>query len=87
MGYIIIEVKQWVYNIYQIFKEPEIAGRITLALILSKSVYNAKNARILFKKLKYAKELRINLDEILTIPTRSPLYFDSKQVANKKQNP
>lgn len=82
-----IEVKQWVYNIYQIFKEPELAGRITLALILSKLVYNAKNAKILFKKLKYTKEIYINLDKILTIPTRSPLYFDSKQAANKKQNP
>lgn len=82
-----IEVKQWVYNIHQIFKEPEIAGRIALALILSKSVYNAKNAGVLFKKLEYAKKLRINLDKISTIHPRSPLYFDSKQAAHKKQNP
>jgi hypothetical protein len=82
-----IEVKQWVYNIHQIFKEPEIAGRITLALILSKSVYNAKNTRVRFKKLKYSKKLRINLDKNLTTHPRSPLYFDSKQVAHKKQNP
>jgi hypothetical protein len=73
MGYIMIEVKQWVYNIHQIFKKPEIAGRIALALILSKSVYNAKNAEILFKKLKYAKEICINLDKILTRNPRSPL--------------
>lgn len=82
-----IEAKQWGYNVHQIFKEPEIAWRIALALILSKSVYNAKNARVLFKKLKYAKELCINLDKILTIHPRSPLYFDGKQAANKKQNP
>lgn len=82
-----IEVKQLVYNIHQIFKEPELSGRITLAPILSKSVYNAKNARILFKKLKYAKERSINLDKILTIYPRSPLYFDSKQATQKKQNP
>lgn len=68
-----IEAKQWVYNIYQIFKEPEITRRIALALILSKSVYNAKNARVLFKKLKYPKELRINLDKILTTNPSSSL--------------
>ena len=82
-----IEAKQSLYNFHQIFKEPEIARRIVLALILSKSVYNAKNARVLFKKLKYAKELRINLDEILNTYPRSPLYFNGKQAANKKQNP
>lgn len=82
-----IEVKQWVYNIHQIFKEPEIAGRIAHALILSKSIYNAKNVRVLFKKLKYAKELCINLDKILIIHPRSPLYIASKQAAHKKQNP
>lgn len=82
-----IAVKPWVYNSHQIFKEPEIAGRIAIALILSKSVYNAKNARVRFKKLKYAKELCINLDKILTTHPRSLLYFDSKQAANKKQNP
>jgi hypothetical protein len=87
MGYIMIEVKQWVYNIHQIFKEPESAGRMAFALILSKSVYNAKNKMILFKKLKYAKKCYINLDRILTIHPRSPLYFDSKQAVHKKQNP
>ena len=56
-------------------------------LILSKSVYNAKNIRILFKKMKYAKEIHINLNETLTRHLRSPLYFDSKQAPYKKQNP
>lgn len=82
-----IEVKQWVYNIHQSFKEPEIAGRTALALILSKSVYNAKNARILFKKLKYTMQIRINLDKTSIIQSRLSLYFDSNPVANKKQNP
>lgn len=81
------EGKQWVYNIHQIFKEPEIAGRIDLALILSKSVCNAKKAKILFKNPKYAKEFRINLDVILNTHPNSPLYFRGKQAANKKQNP
>lgn len=80
-------VKQWVYNIHQIFKEPEITGRIALALILSKSVYNAKNDRILFKTLKYTEEIPINLDKILTLYSRSPLFFSSKQATYKKQNP
>ncbi|MDP3889241.1 MAG: hypothetical protein Q8Q25_01705 [bacterium] len=82
-----IEVKQLVYHIHQIFKEPEIAGRIAFALILSKSVYNVKNAKILFKKFKYTKEFCINLDEILNTHPRPPLYFDSKPAAKKKQNP
>ena len=81
------KVKRWVYNILQIFKESEIAWRIALALILSKLVYNAKNAGILFKNLKYTKESCINLDNILTIYPRSPLYFNSKQAAHKKQTP
>jgi hypothetical protein len=81
------EIKQWLYNIHQIFKEPEIAGRIALKLILSKSVYNAKNGQILFIKLKYAKELCINLDKNLTIHLRSLLYFNGKQATHKKQNP
>lgn len=79
MGYIMIEVNQWVYNILQIFKELEIVGRIDLALILSKSVYNTKNNGLLFKNLKYAKELCINLGGILTAHPRSPLYVASKQ--------
>ena len=82
-----IEIKQLVYNIHQIFKEPEIAGRPALALILSKSGYNAKNDRILFEKLKYAKELCINLDKTLSMHAGASLYFDSKSVAHKKQNP
>jgi len=43
------EIKQWVYNIHLIFKESEIAGRIALALILSKSVYNAKKIEYCLK--------------------------------------
>lgn len=82
-----IEAKQWVYNSHQIFKEPEVAGRIALALILSKSVYNAKNDNVLFKKLKYTKGFGLNLGVFLTTHLRSPLYFDSKQATNKKQNP
>ncbi len=82
-----IEIKHQVYNIHQIFKEPEIAGRIALALILSKSGYNAKNDRTLFEKLKYDKEPRINLARILTIHLRALLSFDSKQATQKKQNP
>ena len=70
-----IEVKQWVYNIHQIFKEPESAGRIALALILSKSIYNAKNSRVPFKKLKYAKELCINLDEINHPPKITSIFL------------
>jgi hypothetical protein len=86
-GHIMIETNPCSKNIDQIVKDSRIAGRIAIARILSNSLYNAKNAHLIYKKSKMYLKLKIKLDEFLLMPPSVCLYFVRQTAAHQKQSP
>jgi len=86
-GHVMIEVPPWSKNIDQIVKDSRIAGRMTIARILSKLLYNAKNAHLSYKTSRIYMKFKIKLDGFLLMPLSVCLYFARQIAPQQKQNP
>ncbi len=82
-----IEASKWINNIHPIVKDSRTAGRIALVCILSKSLLNAKNAKLSLKTLLWGIEIGVHVDRFLFKKSTEPLHFFRQQTAHQKQNP
>ena len=82
-----IEVKQWVYNIHQIFKESTRAWRIALICSLPKSFHHAQYVKFQPRQSTNSMSSTIMAGKNLNMLIKSTPPLVMLSVIRKKQNP